>query len=71
MPEISVIVPVYNIVDLLVETGLCPSKSEARRMVEQGGVKVNADKISDVNAIIEINDTVLQKGKKNIIKVQN
>ena len=40
-------------------------------MVEQGGVKVNADKISDVNAIIEINDTVLQKGKKNIIKVQN
>lgn len=71
MPTVKVEKSEYNIVDLLVETGLCPSKSEARRMVEQGGVKVNADKISDVNAIIEINDTVLQKGKKNIIKVQN
>lgn len=70
MPTVKVNNSEYNIVDLLVETNMCPSKSEARRMVEQGGVKVNGEKVSDVSAIIEINDTVLQKGKKNIIKVE-
>ncbi len=70
MPTVKVCNSSYNILDLLLETSLCPSKSEARRMVEQGGIKVNGEKVSDVNSIIEINDIILQKGKKSFIKVE-
>jgi len=69
MPTVEVDNDEYNIVDLLVTTNMCPSKSEARRMVEQGAVKVNNEKIDDINSNIKIEETVLQKGKKNIIKV--
>ena len=69
MPTITVTNSEYNILDLLVETGLAPSKSEARRNVEQGGVKVNNEKVEDVNAIIKIDNTIVQRGKKNIVKV--
>ena len=69
MPTVTVSESKYNILDLLVLTNLAPSKSEARRNVEQGGVKVNNEKVEDVNAIIEINNTIVQRGKKNIIKV--
>lgn len=71
MPTVTVSGSEYNIVDLLVETSLAPSKSEARRNVEQGGVKVNGKKIEDVNYTVKIDNTILAKGKKNIIKVTN
>ncbi len=54
-----------NILDLMVKTGLCPSKSEARRLVTQGGVSVDDVKISDPAALIEIEESVIiKKGKK-------
>ena len=54
-----------NILDLLVKTSLCPSKSEARRLVVQGGVSVDDVKVSDPNAKIEITDSIIiKKGKK-------
>lgn len=71
MPTVKVNNSEYNILDLLLETGLCPSKSEARRMVEQGGVKINNEKVSDVNFVVKIDSTIVQKGKKNFIKVIN
>ena len=71
MPSVTVSEEEYNIIDLLVLTNLVPSKSEARRMVEQGGIKVNNEKVVDVDFIVKINDTIIQKGKKNIIRVQN
>ncbi len=58
-----------NILDLLVGTELAPSKSEARRLVEQGGVSINGEKVTDPNMTIELKEFVLQKGKKKIIKV--
>ncbi len=69
MPTVKVDNNEYNILDLLVVTGLAPSKSEARRNVEQGGVKINNEQVLDTTKVIAINDTILQKGKKNIIKV--
>ena len=69
MPTVKVENKEYNILDLLVVTGLAPSKSEARRNVEQGGVKVNNQQILDTTKLIVIDNTILQKGKKNIIKV--
>ena len=59
-----------NVLDLLVKTALCPSKSEARRLVVQGGVSVDDVKVTDPNAVIEIADSVIvKKGKKVYHKV--
>ena len=59
-----------NILDLLVKTALCPSKSEARRLVQQGGVSVDDAKVTDPNAAVEISESVIiKKGKKVYHKV--
>ena len=59
---------VIGILDLLVKCGLCPSKGEARRLIEQGGVEVNDCKISQPAAtftVEQLGDGVLiKKGKK-------
>ena len=59
-----------NILDLLVKTALCPSKSEARRLVQQGGISVDDVKVTDPNAAVEIAESVIiKKGKKVYHKV--
>ena len=59
-----------NILDLLVKTALCPSKSEARRLVQQGGVSVDDVKVTDPNAAVEIAESVIiKKGEKVYHKV--
>jgi tyrosyl-tRNA synthetase len=59
--------------DLLVETKIAPSKSEARRLVQGNGISINSEKVSDPNLLITedmFKDTfVLSKGKKVHIKV--
>lgn len=63
-----------DILTLLVKSGLVPSKSEGRRAVEQGGVSVDSEKITDIKAQLEISrfegdGIVLKRGKKNFRKV--
>ncbi len=70
MPTVKVEFDEMNILDLLVSTKLAPSKSEARRLVEQGGIKVNNEKVEDPNFIVKIDNLVVSKGKKVIIKVE-
>ncbi|MDE6131768.1 MAG: tyrosine--tRNA ligase [Oscillospiraceae bacterium] len=54
-----------NILDLLVKTGLAPSKSEARRLVQQGGISVDDSKVTDPNAAVKIDaEVIIKKGKK-------
>ena len=65
MPTKKVSSSEINILDLLVSTNLSPSKSEARRLVIQGGIKVNNEKVSAPNALIKIDNTIVSKGKKN------
>ncbi|GAE34163.1 tyrosine--tRNA ligase [Halalkalibacter akibai] len=58
------------IVDLLVELKLQNSKGEARRMIQNGGVKINEEKVEDVQLQVEIEDgLILQVGKRKFIKV--
>ena len=62
------------LVDLLARCGLAPSKSEARRLVSQGGVSVNGARAAGVDAKATLADfsggsLVLQKGKKIFHKV--
>ena len=70
--EISVAEPSIKIVDLLVQVNLSSSKADARRLIAQGGVKVNNSKISDAAMQIEITSTpevLLQVGKLKFLKV--
>jgi tyrosyl-tRNA synthetase len=58
------------IVQVLKSSGVCPSTSEAHRMIEQGGVKVNGEKVSDKSLRLEAGATyVLQVGKRKFAKV--
>ncbi len=59
-----------GILPLLVKTGLAPSMSEARRLIQQGGISVNEKKITDTKAQIKIEgEVILRKGKKVYHKV--
>lgn len=63
-----------NIIDLLIETKLVTSKSEARRLIEQNGISINQEKVSSVDKIINLDDLndnfiIIQKGKKIFLKV--
>ncbi len=56
--------------EFLVATGLFPSRGEARRMIEQGGIQINGEKITDPRAIIaSAPEITVQKGKKTFLKV--
>lgn len=57
-----------NLADLLVETGLASSKSEARRLIEQGGVRLNQQKV-DTDSISVNPGDVLQAGKHRFVKL--
>lgn len=69
MPTVKIEDKELSLVDLLLKSNLAPSKSEARRLIIQGGIKVNNEKMTNPDEVITINDTVVSKGKKNIIKV--
>ena len=63
-----------NICDLLVLTKLCSSKSDARRMIEGGGITLKGDKVTRFDLTVTKKDfengsLLLRKGKKNFIKV--
>lgn len=59
-----------GIVDFLVAVKLFDSKSEARRMVEQGGIQIDGTKIASKDYIVEPTDSLLvQRGKKTFLKV--
>ena len=62
-----------DILTLLVKSGLCTTKSDARRNVQQGGVTVDDVKVSDIAAAYDAetlkNGIVIRRGKKNYNKV--
>lgn len=63
----------YNIIDVLLDSGLSKSKSEARRLIEQKGIKINGEVVNDINLEIEISDKeiLIQRGKRNFLKIKN
>ena len=69
MPTVDINVDNKDILSIIVASKLAPSKSEARRLVVQGGISVDEDKIIDPNYVIDKNTVVIKKGKKKIIKV--
>lgn len=67
MPEVKP--SVYDVVTVLVESKICASKGEAKRQIDQGGVKVNEDKISAYDFKVKPGD-VVQKGSRFFVKVK-
>ena len=64
-----------NIVDLMVVSGLVPSKGEGRRVIQQGGLSVDGEKVTDIAHMItesNFNDgiIIIKKGKKVHIKIE-
>ena len=60
---------VITVLDMMVKSKLAPSKGEARRLIQQGGVEIAGQKVSDVNAFITREQlagegVVIKKGKK-------
>ena len=62
-----------DILGILVKAGLCPTRNEARRAVEQGGVTVDDEKVTDVKTLYSADDLkdgrIVRRGKKAYKKV--
>ena len=74
MPSVEIPKDTSAVCDVLVLAGAAKSKSEARRLIEGGGVKIDDEKIDDVNAAVpasakEKGGFVLHKGKKVHIRI--
>ncbi len=63
----------YKLADLLVETGLALSKGEARRLIAQGGTKIDGERVEDAQREIKLSPdsfTLLQVGKRKFMKLR-
>ncbi len=63
----------YPLLDLLAQNGLTPSKNEARRLIQGGGVKLNGEKVADEALILNHptgTEVVIQVGKRRFLKAR-
>jgi tyrosyl-tRNA synthetase len=68
--EVSIPAQTYRLADLVVASGLVSTKGEAKRLIEQGGVKINGEKATSPSAEIELTDNlILQVGKLKFAKL--
>lgn len=68
MPEFSL--PATSLVQILKQTGLAPSTSEAARLISQGGVKLDGAKVSDKALVLPPGSSaVLQVGKRKFARI--
>ena len=58
-----------EIVDILFDADLCRSKSEARRLINQGGVKIAGEKVTDSDAVVDPAEVVIQVGKRRFLRL--
>ena len=60
-------------ISILVKAGLVPSRGEGRRAIEQNGVSINGEKMTDVHASYDksafVEEFVVRRGKKNFRKI--
>src|SRR5690606_17269127 len=69
MPEVNVAGAPLGILKVLREAGLVASGAEAQRNVEQGGVRVNGDRVEDKSLQLQAGSYVLQVGKRKFARV--
>lgn len=59
----------FDLAQIIVENKLVQSKSEMRRLSTQGGVKINGEKVTDLQSVAAQGELVVQIGKKKFIKI--
>ena len=70
MPTHKLAAGPQNIVDLLVEVGLAPSKSQARRLIAQGGVRLDGNKVESIeDTVMPDGEAILQVGKRRFVRL--
>jgi tyrosyl-tRNA synthetase len=70
VPEIKIDENEIDILELIVKVGFAPSKSEARRLVVQGGVTIDGEKVNDFKELIKLDSSkILKVGKRNFVKL--
>lgn len=70
VPEVKITEKSINILELLVQIKLAPSKSGAKRLVEQGGVKIGGKVSKDWKGDIEIKKgLIIQAGPRRFVKI--
>lgn len=75
MPSTKIDNANISIVDAIVVTGIAPSKGQARTLINQGGISLNDEKVSDVSYVLSDSDfkdgfAILKKGKKVFHKLE-
>ena len=59
-----------NVVEVITASGLAKSKSEARRLIQQGGVRLNGEKVESIDAVVTVEkEAVLQVGKRKFTRL--
>ncbi|PLR78484.1 RNA-binding protein [Bacillus sp. V3-13] len=59
-----------SIIDIIVKLNLLPSKGEARKMIQNGGIRVNGEKMNDIHSRIAVQgETIIQVGKRKFVKL--
>lgn len=70
MPTVEFAQDSLGILDVMVTAKLAPSKGEARRLIQQGGVTLNDEKVTDTNTVVDLAaGAIIKKGKKIIVKL--
>lgn len=70
IPEHKISNKTINIIDLILEVNFASSKSEARRLVAQGGVSIDGKKINNISTIVTLDrEKILKVGKRRFIKL--
>ncbi|QOL50135.1 tyrosine--tRNA ligase [Massilia litorea] len=69
VPEVAVSGAPLGVAQLLKAAGLCASTSEAMRMVDQGGVRIDGNVVSDKNLKVDAGQFVMQVGKRKFARV--
>lgn len=69
--KLDAVSPIISVVDVLVQTNLAPSKGEARRLIQGGGVSVDGERITDIAATVDIGtERLIKVGKRKFLNVQ-
>jgi len=71
VPEFAVPAQGINIIDLVVRAGLLPSKSEARRKLQEGGIYLNGQRLTDMGLVVRVTGepVLLKVGKRKFLRL--
>lgn len=64
-----------GILDIIAATKIVPSKAEGRRLIQQGGLSLNGEKVTDISRTLQMEDfkdnsVLVKKGKKSYTKIE-